>query len=124
VYTPGEWIVSSVWYLVRETWVYYRVVPVLLTLAAAVGLWRAGRHDLALIVVAGLVTLLSFFLVGMFFGVYTRYMLFGAPFIALGAGFMLDQFTRRGAPARVLAFGILLAIVLSGLSYWAMRVIS
>jgi hypothetical protein len=104
--------------------VYYLSLPALFAPVAIVGLWRNGKRDVSLMLSAGLVTVLFFFLVGMFFNVYTRYMLFGAPFFALGAGYVLDGLAERGAPGRILAFGAVAAIGLAGLTYWAARVVS
>lgn len=124
VHAPTEWVLQGAWYLARETWVYYRTIPILFALAGLVLMWRdPALKDLALVLGVGILLVISFFLVGMLLNVYTRYMLFGAPFFALGGAYVLDRLAARGMPGRAVVVGTLALVIVSGIGYWFTRVV-
>ncbi len=124
VHSVGEWLIQSAWYIAREAWVYYAAIIVVLALIGLVLLWREpALRPLSLVLSAGFLTVLFFFFIGMFFNLYTRYMLFGAPFFALGAGFMLDRLWQKRMLGRPIVVGTLALILLWGFTYWIHRVV-
>lgn len=124
VHSVQEWVQEGAGYLLRETWVYYRGVPVLLALGGMIWMWRQpGLQMLSLAMGMGLITVLIFFLVGVTTNLYTRYMLFGAPFFALGAGYFLGWVGQRAPVARgVIVAGIGLVLI-SSLAFWLPRIV-
>lgn len=121
----NAWLTESAWYLAREGWVYYRGLPVLLALLGIVWMWqRPALNDAAIVLSAGLITVLLFFVVGVLSNLYTRYMLFGAPFFALGAGFVLGELWMRGRWMQWAVIGILGLTMLSGIAFWIARVVT
>jgi hypothetical protein len=73
---------------------------------------------------AGIVTVLLFFLVGLGIGLYTRYMLFGAPFLALGAGFLLARMWQGGLLRRAIVVASLALVLISSSIFWVTRIVS
>lgn len=87
VYTTTEWVTQGIGYFLREGWTYYWGVPVIAAAAGAVLLYRREETRLlGLAVSAALGTMLVFFGIGLILNLYTRYMLFALPFIAVGVG--------------------------------------
>lgn len=122
---PARWLPEALSYLVRETWAYFRTVPVLLALGTCVVLWRReSTRVLACFIAAGVATALVFFLVGLGVELYTRYMLFAAPFIALGAGYALGRLWEQGRLGRGLVIGGLALLLQQTLWFWFARVLS
>lgn len=125
VNSVGAWLAQGAWYFAREGWVYYRALPILLGLVGVVLLWRnPAQKNLALCLSAGFATVLIFFLVGLVINLYTRYMLFGAPFFALGAGYTLNEMWTRGNWLRLAVIGILGLVGISGVGYWLPRIVA
>lgn len=120
-----EWASQGALYLAREAWVYYRAVAVILTLGGLVWLWRdPHQRPLAILVSAGCVTVLLFFLIGLGVDLYTRYMLFGAPFFALGAGYMLARLWQGDWIRRAMVLASLALVLISSLGFWLTRVVT
>ena len=87
-------------------------------------MWRDPTlKELALVVGVGSLFVATFFLVGMLLNVYTRYMLFGAPFIALGAAYVLDRLAGRGLVSRAVVVLTLGLVIVSGIGFWFTRVV-
>ncbi|MCC7161078.1 MAG: hypothetical protein IT331_01160 [Anaerolineae bacterium] len=125
VHSPVEWVLQGAWYLARETWVYYRTIPILFALVGFALMWcDPVLKDLAVVLFVGVLLVITFFLVGMMLNVYTRYMLFGAPFFALGGAYVLDRLAARGLPGRAVAVGTLALVIVSGIGYWFTRVVN
>lgn len=124
VHSVSEWLRASASYFLRESWVYYGSVPVLLALGGMIWMWRQpGMHMLAVTLSSAFITVLIFFMIGMTLNLYTRYMLFGAPFFALGAGYVLGQLEPRAPLARaVIVMGVVLLLLLS-LMFWLPRIV-
>ncbi|HZQ07075.1 MAG TPA: hypothetical protein VFD70_10885 [Anaerolineae bacterium] len=125
VHSVSEWGQQAALYLTRETWVYYRSLVVVFAGIGIITLWRiSSERTFALVLTAGLATVFIFFLVGMIFNLYTRYMLFGAPFFALGAGYIFERLWQKRTIGRMLVVSSLALVVLSGFSFWVNRVVS
>lgn len=124
VHSVVAWLQTSASYLLRETWVYYQSIPVLLALGGMIWMWRQpGMQMLGAALSAAFITVLIFFIVGMTINLYTRYMLFGAPFFALGAGYVLGEFGQRTPLARPVIVGGTVLILLSSLLFWLPRIV-
>ena len=87
-------------------------------------MWRdPALQKLAIVLSVGILLVITFFLVGMVLNVYTRYMLFGAPFFALGAAYVLDRLAARGIAARIVVIATLALVIVSGIGFWFTRVV-
>lgn len=120
----AQWLPEGLNYLARESWVYYRTIPILLACIGCVALARrAATRELARFIAAGLATVLIFFAVGAVGNLYARYMLFGAPFIALGAAYMLGWMWQSGRIGRGLVIAGCALLLQQSLWYWTARVL-
>lgn len=124
VSSPQDLIGQGLVYLLREAWVYYRGLVAAAALAGTLWLWRNEKtRGLAFCLAAGFVMVLAFFLVGLGFNVYTRYMLFALPFIALGAGLAFDRLWQINRLTRGLTLLGIALLLQSSLELWIQRVL-
>lgn len=124
VHSWAEWMGQGALYLAHESLVYYCGVVVAAALLGVLLLWRRGSEfRLATITGAGILTVLLFFFVGLIFNLYVRYMLFGLPFFALGAGYVFELLWQKNPPGRAAVLGSFALIIGTSFLFWVNRVV-
>jgi hypothetical protein len=121
----GEWLQLGILYFLRETWAYYRGVVMVAALFGLYVIWRRREmRALALAVGAGLSVVIVFAIIGFAMNLYTRYMLFGLPFVALAAGVALDRWLAAHSGVRGLTIVGIVVLLQQILWMWFGRVVS
>lgn len=114
---PPNVLARSLPFFAREALEFYWGIPLAAAVVGVFLLWRRKETRLlALALAVGLATEIVFFYAGLIVNLYTRYVIFGVPFIALGAGFALERLAQCGRWGRgLIAVG---ALCLVGASVW------
>jgi hypothetical protein len=123
VFGRAEAVLAGARELAAEARAYYHTAPLVLALAALVGL-ALERRALA-VRLAGLafVIALLFAVVGLVANLYVRFNYFLLPFVAIGAAWWLVRLSRHGWAGRAVVALASLYLLSAGLVFWVQRVL-
>lgn len=107
----------------EQLWGHYRLIGALLAAVGALLALRRPARWWAPVVLGYAVFVALTMLVDLRFGLWNKHLYFALPGVALGAGGVLGAFHGRGAPGRLVTFGVVAWLAWSSLTAWGLRVL-